>query len=84
MYYSCDGDVGNILLAETYFCVTSFVQGLGQKLYAWRTKKDRLMLTRGTQDGTRVRCSDPLKDIKLPLMTLNGFSILTAESNNAP
>lgn len=42
------------------------------------------MLTRGTQDGAKVRCSDPLSDIKLPLMTQNGFPSLAAESTHAP
>lgn len=39
MYLAGDRDVGNILLAETYFCVTSFALGLRQKLYAWRIEK---------------------------------------------
>lgn len=57
-------------LLRDQFCTGSRTEAI-----CLEERKDRLMLTRGTQDGTRVRCSDSLSDIKLPLLTLNGFSI---------
>lgn len=59
----------NILLRD------QFCTGSRSEAICLEDRKDRLILTRGTQEGIRVWCSDPLSDIKLPLMTLNGFSI---------